>query len=144
MPDHEYLVTLGKADVKMEGDDVTVFTYGLMLHHCLEAARQVAREGISVEIVDLRSIRPLDNETILSSAKKTGKVLIVHEDTKALGVGAEVSAIISEQAFEHLDSPIKRVAGPEVPAMPFSPSLEDVFMPDSDRIVTAIQELAVY
>ena len=144
VPDYEYLVTLGKADVKMEGDDVTVFTYGLMLHHCLEAARQVAREGISVEIVDLRSIRPLDNETILSSAKKTGKVLIVHEDTKALGVGAEVSAIISEQAFEHLDSPIKRVAGPEVPAMPFSPSLEDVFMPDSDRIVTAIQELAVY
>ncbi|MDP7578775.1 MAG: alpha-ketoacid dehydrogenase subunit beta [SAR202 cluster bacterium] len=144
VPDHEYLVTLGKADVKMEGDDVTVFTYGLMLHHCLEAARQVAREGISVEIVDLRSIRPLDNETILSSAKKTGKVLIVHEDTKALGVGAEVSAIISEQAFEHLDSPIKRVTGPEVPAMPFSPSLEDVFMPDSDRIVTAIQELAVY
>lgn len=144
VPDHEYLVTLGKADVKMEGDDVTVFTYGLMLHHCLEAARQVARESISVEIVDLRSIRPLDNETILSSAKKTGKVLIVHEDTKALGVGAEVSAIISEQAFEHLDSPIKRVAGPEVPAMPFSPSLEDVFMPDSDRIVTAIQELAVY
>jgi len=144
VPDHEYLVTLGEADVKMEGDDVTVFTYGLMLHHCLEAARQVAREGISVEIVDLRSIRPLDNETILSSAKKTGKVLVVHEDTKALGVGAEVSAIISEQAFEHLDSPIKRVAGPEVPAMPFSPSLEDVFMPDSDRIVTAIQELAVY
>ena len=144
VPDEEYLVPIGEADVKMEGTDVTVFTYGLMLHHCLEAARAVADEGVSVELVDLRTIRPLDTEKILASAEKTGKVLIVHEDTKALGVGGEVAAIISEHAFEHLDGPIMRVAGPEVPAMPFSPTLEAVFMPDSDRIATAIRKLAAY
>ena len=144
VPDEEYLVPIGEADVKMEGTDVTVFTYGLMLHHCLEAARAVADEGLSVELVDLRTIRPLDTEAILASAKKTGKVLIVHEDTKALGVGGEVAAIISEHAFEHLDGPIMRVAGPEVPAMPFSPTLEAVFMPDADRIATAIRKLASY
>jgi 2-oxoisovalerate dehydrogenase E1 component beta subunit len=132
------------ADVKIEGDDLTVITYGLMLHHCVEAAQILSEEGISVEVVDLRTIRPLDEETILASARKTGKVLVVHEDTKLLGVGGEVSAIISEHAFEHLDGPVMRLAGPEVPAMPFSPPLEAMFLLDTERIVAAMRKLAAY
>ena len=144
VPDEEYTIPLGVADVKIEGDDLTVITYGLMLHHCVEAAQILGEEGVSVEVVDLRTIRPLDEETILVSAKKTGKVLVVHEDTKLLGVGGEVSAIISEYAFEHLDGPVMRLAGPEVPAMPFSPPLEAVFLLDTERIVAAMRKLAAY
>ena len=144
VPDVEYTLPIGKADVKMEGEDLTVITYGLMLHHCLEAGRALSEEGVSVEIVDLRTVRPLDDEAILSSVKKTGKALIVHEDTKAGGIGAEVAAIISEGAFDHLDGPVTRLAGPEVPAMPFSPPLEAKFMLDSDRIAEAMRELANY
>ena len=144
VPDIEYTLPIGKADVKLEGDDVSVITYGLVLHHCLEAARSLADEGVSVEVVDLRTVRPLDNETILASARKTGKALIVHEDTLAGGIGGEVAAIVSEHAFEHLDGPVTRLAGPEVPAMPFSRTLEDVFMLDSDKIADAIRRLASY
>ena len=144
VPDHEYTLPIGSADVKVEGSDVTVITYGLMLHYCLEAARALEPEDISVELVDLRTLRPLDSETILASAKKTGKVVIVHEDTKALGVGGEVSAIIAEDAFDYLDGPIVRVAGPEVPAMPYSPPLEDAFMPSPENIAEAIRKLANY
>ena len=144
VPEIEYTLPIGKADVKLQGDDLTVITYGLMLHHCLEAARAVADQGVGVEVVDLRTLRPLDEETVLESVRKTGKALIVHEDTKAGGVGAEVAAIISESAFDHLDGPVTRLAGPEVPPMPFSPSLEDMFMLDSDRIAEAIRELASY
>jgi 2-oxoisovalerate dehydrogenase E1 component beta subunit len=144
VPEEEYTIPLGMADVKIEGDDLTVITYGLMLHHCVEAAQILSEEGISVEVVDLRTIRPLDEETILASARKTGKVLVVHEDTKLLGVGGEVSAIISEHAFEHLDGPVMRLAGPEVPAMPFSPPLEAMFLLDTERIVAAMRKLAAY
>ena len=144
VPDEDYTLPLGMADVKLEGDDVSVITYSLMVHHCLEAAREVAEEGISAEVVDLRTIRPLDKETILATARKTGKVLIVHEDNKAGGVGAEVAAIISEEAFEHLDGPVTRLAGPEVPAMPFSPPLEAMFMLDSAKISDAIRQVAHY
>ena len=144
VPDAEYTLPIGKADVKMEGDDLTVITYGLMLHHCLEAARSLAQDGVSVEVVDLRTLRPLDEETVLTSVKKTGKALIVHEDTKAGGIGGEVAAIISEHAFEHLDGPVTRLAGPEVPAMPFSPPLEQMFLLDADKIANAIRELARY
>ncbi len=115
-----------------------------MLHLCLEAARELENEGISVEVVDLRTLRPLDSQTILESATKTGKVLIVHEDTKALGIGGEVSAIISEGAFEHLDAPIKRLAGPEVPAMPFSPTLESEFLIDTEQIKKSLRDLVEY
>ena len=142
VPDAEYTVPLGKADVKLEGEDISVITYGLMVHHCLEAARDLAGEGISVEVVDLRSVRPLDKEMIVQTARKTGKVLIVHEDTKAGGIGGEVAAIVSEEAFEHLDGPVRRLAGPEVPPMPFSPPLEAMFMLDAGKIADAVRDLA--
>ena len=144
VPEDEYTLPIGEADVKLEGDDMTVITYGLMVHHCLEAAGSLAQEGVSVEVVDLRTLRPLDEETILGSVRKTGKALIVHEDNRAIGVGGEVAAIISEHAFEHLDGPVRRLAGPEVPAMPFSPALEAEFMLDSDKIAGAMRELARY
>lgn len=144
VPDVEYMLPLGKADVKLEGTDLTVITYGLMVHHCLEAARSLVQEGIEAEVVDLRTVRPLDNETVLESVKKTGKALVVHEDTKAVGIGAEVAAVISEEAFDYLDGPVSRLAGPEVPAMPFSPPLEDMFMLDSAKIAEAIRKLAQY
>jgi 2-oxoisovalerate dehydrogenase E1 component beta subunit len=144
VPDTDYTVPIGVADVKLQGGDISVITYGLMLHYCIEAARALAQEGISVEVVDLRTLRPLDVDTILQSVSKTGKALVVHEDTKALGVGAEVSAIIAEQAFERLDGPVMRMAGPEVPAMPFSPPLEAVFMPNADKIANAMRQLAHY
>jgi 2-oxoisovalerate dehydrogenase E1 component beta subunit len=144
VPDGDYTLPIGRADVKMSGDDVTVITYGLMLHHCAEAARALADEGIGVELLDLRTLRPLDREAILDSARKTGRVLVVHEDTEALGIGGEVSAIVAEHAFDHLDAPVRRLAGPEVPAMPFSPPLEAQFMISSDQIAAAIRDLAAY
>ncbi len=144
VPDGEYTLPIGAADVKVEGGDISVVTYGLMLHLCLEAARDLEDEGVSVEVLDLRTLRPLDSQAILATARKTGKVLIVHEDTKAVGIGGEVAAIIAESAFEHLDAPIMRLAGPEVPAMPFSPRLEAMFMPDTERIADAMLELARY
>ena len=144
VPDGDYTLPIGRADVKMEGDDISIITYGLMLHHCLEAARDLADEGVGVEVLDLRTIRPLDRDAILATAKKTGKVLIVHEDTKAGGIGGEVAAIVSEEAFEYLDGPIMRLAGPEVPAMPYSPPLEAMFMPDTERIADAMRRLAGY
>ena len=144
VPDTEYTLPIGKADVKLEGDDLTVITYGLVLHHCIEAARDLASEGIHAEVVDLRSLRPLDSATILESVKKTGKALVVHEDTRLGGIGGEVSAIIAEEAFDYLDAPIMRLTGPEVPAMPFSPPLEAEFMLDTDQIAGAIRSLARY
>ena len=144
VPDEEYTLPIGKADVKREGDDLSVITYGLMVHHCLEAARELAEEGISAEVLDLRAVRPLDRDTILESVRRTGKALIVHEDTKAGGIGGEVAAIISEEAFEHLDGPVTRLAGPGVPAMPFAPPLEAMFMLDSAKIADAMRKLAAY
>ena len=144
VPEDDYTLPIGRADVKLEGADLTVVTYGLMVHHCLEAARDLANEGIAVEVVDLRTVRPLDTETILNSVRKTGKTLIVHEDTKVGGIGGEIAAMISEEAFEHLDGPVTRVAGPDVPAMPFSPPLEAVYMVDSTRIADAIRRLSEY
>ncbi len=144
VPEDEYTVPLGRADVKLTGEDITIVTYGLMVHHCIEAAQEVARDDISVEVVDLRTVRPIDAETVLNSVRKTGKALIVHEDTKAGGIGAEVSGIIGEEAFEYLDGPITRLAGPEVPAMPFAPTLEAKFMLDTEKIAAAIRRLAEY
>ena len=112
VPDEEYMLPIGAADVKLEGSDLSVITYGLMVHHCLEAARTLADEGISVEVVDLRTLRPLDAQAILQSVAKTGKALVVHEDSKAGGIGAEVAAIISEEAFSDLDGPREAAGGP--------------------------------
>lgn len=144
VPDEEYTVPIGSAEVKREGADVTVVTYGLMLHYCLEAARTLAEEGIEVEVVDLRTLRPLDTDTVLESVRKTSRAMVVHEDTRALGIGAEVAAVIAEEAFEDLDAPVARVAGPEVPGMPFSPLLEAEFMPSPEKIAVAIRNLAAY
>ena len=144
VPAGEYTVPIGKADVKREGGDLTLLTYGMMLHDSLKAAQVVSREGIEVEIVDLRTLFPPDRETILTSVKKTGKVLIVHEDTRTSGLGGELAAIIAEDAFEYLDGPIMRVTGPDVPAMPYNQGMEDFFMPDAVKIAGAIRELAAY
>ena len=144
VPEEEYTLPIGVADVKLEGSDLSVITYGLMVHHCLEAARTLADEGISVEVVDLRTLRPLDTQAVLQSVAKTGKALVVHEDSKVGGIGGEVAAIISEEAFDHLDGPVRRLAGPEVPAMPFAPPLEAMFMLDSEKIANAMRDLARY
>lgn len=144
VPDEEYTLPIGKADVKRQGSDITVVTYGLMVHHCLEAAQELQDEGISCEVVDVRTLRPLDMETILVSVAKTGKALVVHEDNKVGGVGGEIAATISEEGFECLDGPVTRLAGPEVPAMPFSPPLEDMYMLSTAKIAEAIRKLAAY
>ena len=144
VPEDDYTVPIGQADVKLDGEDMSVVTYGLMVHHCIEAARELAQEGISAEVVDLRTVRPIDRETVLASVQKTGKALIVHEDTKAGGVGAEVAGIIAEDAFEYLDGPVTRLAGPEVPAMPFAPPMEAAFMLNTEKIADAMRKLAAY
>ena len=144
VPDAEYTLPIGRADVKLEGEHLTVITYGLVLHHCIEAARDLVSEGIRAEVVDLRSLRPLDSATVLDSVRKTGKALVVHEDTRLGGIGGEVAAIIAEEAFDYLDAPIMRLAGPEVPAMPFSPTLEAEFMLDTEQIAEAMRNLARY
>ena len=144
VPDEEYTLPIGKADIKRAGDDISVITYGLMVHHCLEAAQELAGEGVSVEVVDLRTLRPLDTDAALQSVMKTGKALVVHEDNKVGGIGGEVAAVIAEDAFEYLDAPVRRLAGPEVPAMPYSPPLEALYMLDSAKIAAAIRSLAAY
>ncbi len=144
VPENYYTIPFGKADVKRVGTDITVIAFGLMLHESLNAAEQVAAEGISVEVVDPRTLNPIDKETILASVKKTSKALIVYEDNLTLGWGAEVAAIIAGEAFEYLDAPVMRVAGPDVPAVPFSRTMQDFFMPNADKIAAAIRKLAKY
>ena len=145
VPEEDYTLPIGVADVKRQGDTMTVITYGMMLHYALEAADQLAEsDGVQAEVVDLRTIRPLDTETILASARKTGKVLIVHEDNLTGGIGGEVAALIAEHAFEYLDGPIMRLAGPEVPAMPFASPLEHAFMPSTEHILEKLREMAAY
>jgi 2-oxoisovalerate dehydrogenase E1 component beta subunit len=144
VPDGEYTVEIGKADVKREGTDVALFTYGSTVHHSLEAAEIVSKEdGIEVKVVDLRTLLPLDKELIISAVKSTGKVLIVHEDTRTGGIGAELAALISENAFQYLDAPIKRVASLDTP-VPFAPPLEEYFLPDTSKIVRALRELGSF
>ncbi|MCL6597967.1 MAG: alpha-ketoacid dehydrogenase subunit beta [Alicyclobacillus macrosporangiidus] len=142
VPEAGELVPIGRAKVQREGSDLTVITYGLGVHLALEAAEQVAKEGVSVHILDLRTLRPLDEEAILEAARKTGKVLIVHEDNKVCGVGAEVSALIAEQALFDLDAPIRRLAGPEVPAMGYAPTLEKAYMLSVDGVAEAMRAMA--
>ncbi len=144
VPDGEYTLPIGVADVKRAGNDMTLVTYGLVLHYALEAAEEVASEGIDVEVVDLRTVRPLDAETVLASVRKTNRALIVHEDNLTGGVGAEVAAIVAEHAFDTLDAPVTRLCGPDVPAMPFASNLEAMFLIDKDKIAHAIRELAAY
>jgi len=143
VPDEPFEVPIGKADVKREGDDLTVVAYGLMLHTCLEAASRLRDEhGVSPEVVDVRTISPLDTETILASVRKTGKAMVVYEDNRTYGAGAEIAATIAEEAMFDLDGPIVRIGGPDVPAMGFASNLEHAFLPDADRVGAAMLELA--
>ena len=142
--DGETLVPLGRAEVKRTGADATVITYGAMVPEALAAAERFAAEGVEVEVVDLRTLAPLDRETILASVRKTSKVLIVHEAVRACGVGAEVSALIAEEAFEDLDGPVVRLTWPDVPMAPFSPPLEEYCLPSAERILDALRKLAAY
>jgi 2-oxoisovalerate dehydrogenase E1 component beta subunit len=144
VPDSDYTVPLGSAQVTRQGSQVTVVAYGLMAHYALEAAELVEQEGISVEVVDVRTLRPLDTETLVDSVKKTGKCVIVYEDNRFGGYGAELAAILAEEAFDYLDGPVVRVAGPDVPGVPYSHTLEDWFMVDPERIAEAIRGLAAY
>ena len=143
VPDEPFEVPIGPADVKRGGTDLTAISYGLMLHHCLEAASRLEEEhGISVEIVDVRTIAPLDKETILASVRKTGKAIVVYEDNRTYGAGAEIVATIAEEAMFDLDGPLIRIGGPDVPAMGFATNLEHAFMPDADHIFDRMLELA--
>jgi 2-oxoisovalerate dehydrogenase E1 component beta subunit len=141
----DYTVPIGLARVAREGRHMSVFSYGMMLHYCVASAELMAAEdGFSVEVVDLRTVRPLDRDCIVASAQKTGKVLVVYEANRTLAVGAEVAAIVAEECFEHLDAPVMRLGGPDVPAMPFSPPMEEFFLPNADTILAAMRRLAAY
>ena len=144
VPDGDGVVPIGKAEVKREGKDLSLIAYGLMLTYCLEVAEKLAAEGLSAEVLDLRTIKPIDQAAIVATAKKTGKVLVVHEDNRFAGIAAEVMAIIMENAFDALDAPVMRLTGPDVPAMPFNHVLEDAFMPNPEKILAKAKELAAY
>ena len=144
VPDERYTVEFGRANIGRTGRDLTCVSYGLMYHLCLEAAEGLAGEGIEAEVIDLRSIYPLDMDTVLESVAKTSKAMIVYEDTRFLGVGAEVSAQIAERALFELDGPILRIGGPHVPAMPYSPTLEHWYLPDADRLKQEMRKLAEF
>lgn len=144
VPDEDYRIPIGKAEIKRPGRDMTVISYGLMLHYCLEAADELAREGVEIEVLDLRTLRPLDQAAILASVRHTNKVLIVHEDNLTGGLGGEIAALIGQHAFEDLDGPITRVCAPDVPAMPYSKPLEEAFMPTPAQIADAMRKLAAY
>ncbi len=143
VPDGEHIVPLGKADVKRQGNDITVVTYHCGVHWALSAASMLEEEGIDVEVVDLRTLAPLDMETIYSSVRKTGKVLVLHEANLTGGVGAEIVSRIAEGAFEALDAPARRLASPDTP-VPYAPTLEDAVLPDAKRVAAALKELAAY
>jgi 2-oxoisovalerate dehydrogenase E1 component beta subunit len=144
VPDEPFTVPVSQAKIARSGDDVTVVAYGLMFHEAMKAADELAGEGVSVEVIDLRTLHPLDKETILKSVQKTGKVVVVHEDNLTGGLGGEIVAIVAQEAFEWLDGPIVRVAGPDVPGVPFSRTMEHFFMPNAAKIAAAIRDLAAF
>jgi 2-oxoisovalerate dehydrogenase E1 component beta subunit len=144
VPNGHYTIPIGKADVKVAGDALTVVSYGLYVHQAIEAAKQLAAEGTSVEVIDLRSIRPMDKTTILGSVRKTRKLLIIQEDNKFGGIGAEISAMVVEEAFFDLDAPIRRLAGPDVPAMGYAQTLEEEFMIPTSRMADVMREMVAF
>lgn len=139
IPEEDYTVPFGRADVKREGADVTIFATLYMVHKALAAAEKLSEEGISAEVVDPRTLSPLDKSTLVKSVKKTGRIVIVTEDCKTAGVSAEIAAVVAEEALDYLDAPIKRVAEPDTP-IPFSPSLEQFVIPDEKSIMKAVKE----
>ncbi|GLO66518.1 alpha-ketoacid dehydrogenase subunit beta [Oceanobacillus kimchii] len=144
VPEDDYVLPIGKADVKREGEDITVITYGLCVHFALQAAEKLAEEGMEAHILDLRTVYPLDKEAIRQAASKTGKVLLITEDNKEGSIIGEVAAIISESCLFDLDAPIQRLAGPDIPAMPYAPTMEKYFMVNPDKVEKAMRELAEY
>jgi pyruvate/2-oxoglutarate/acetoin dehydrogenase E1 component len=143
VPEERYTTQIGKARLHREGDDVSVITWGAMVHTATDAAEQLDGEGVSVEIVDLRSVLPWDEQAVLDSVRKTSKVLVLHEDTYTGGFGAEIAATIAEKAFEDLDAPVKRIAAPDSP-VPFSPPLEKAYIPQVEDVASGLRELAEY
>jgi 2-oxoisovalerate dehydrogenase E1 component beta subunit len=143
LPEGEFTEPLGKAAVRREGRDLTIISYAAMMYPALEAAETLAKEGIEAEVIDLRTLLPLDRETIINSVKKTNKLLIVHEDTRTGGIAGEIAALVCEGAFEDLDGPIARVTALDTPT-PYSPPLEEFFLPNASKIVAAARELARY
>src|SRR5499427_7930877 len=144
VPKGDYLIPLQKARIVREGEDISVFCYGLMVHYALDAAKNLEREGWSVEVVDLRTVYPLDRDAILASARKTGKCLVVYEDNYSVAVGSEVAAIIADEGWRWLDAPVKRLGGLDVPAMPYAQPMEDYFMPNPEKITHALREMAEF
>ncbi|WP_123040885.1 alpha-ketoacid dehydrogenase subunit beta [Cohnella candidum] len=145
VPEDDYVVPIGKSKVMREGSDITVIGYSMPLHYAMQAAEELSREeGVEAHVIDLRTLQPLDREGILEAAAKTGKVLIVHEDNKTGGIGAEVAAMIAEELLYDLDAPIRRVCGPDVPAMPINPPGEKNFLLNKDKLKAAMLELARY
>ena len=142
-PDEEYLVPIGKGIVRREGTDATVVTYGAVIQKSLEAARVLSKEGFEIEVIDIRTISPLDTDLILNSVKKTNKVLITHEDSQFQGFGSEIAAQIAEFVFEHLDAPIHRLGGKDVP-IGFSPILEEIALPQNDDVLEKLRQLLQY
>lgn len=142
VPEGDYTVPIGPAAVRRQGTDLSVFAYGWMLHQALGAAEEVAAEGIEVEVVDVRSLVPLDTATILASVGKTNRALIIYEDNRFCGYGAEIAALIAEEAFYDLDAPVMRLGGPDVPGIPFSKPLEEWFYIDKRKIAGAMKKLA--
>jgi 2-oxoisovalerate dehydrogenase E1 component beta subunit len=143
VPDERYSVPIGKARTHREGSDISVITWGAMVYTADEAAQQLESDDVSVEVVDLRSVMPWDKKAVLESVRKTSKVLVLHEDTRSGGFGAEIAATIAEEAFEDLDAPLKRITAPDTP-VPFSPTLEKAFIPQVEDVVAGLKELAEY
>jgi 2-oxoisovalerate dehydrogenase E1 component beta subunit len=142
VPEHEYTVPIGQAAVKREGEDITVITYGMAVHHALKAADELEKEGISAHVLDLRTLHPLDQPAILKAAGKTGKIMIFHEDNKTGGIGAEISAILAEHLLYELDAPVIRFCPPDIPAVGMAPTLEKFFLPAVDNVKDAMRRLA--
>lgn len=143
VPEASYTIPLGEADVKREGSDVTIVTLALMVHRSMEAAEMLADEGIEAEVLDLRTLVPLDRQAVIDSVKKTGRLLVVDEDYKSFGMTGEIAATVAEEALDYLDAPVRRLAEPDVP-IPFSRPLEQFVLPDAERIANAARELVNY
>ncbi|HLS60572.1 MAG TPA: alpha-ketoacid dehydrogenase subunit beta [Virgibacillus sp.] len=144
VPEEDYVLPIGKADIKREGSDVTIITYGLCVHFALQASEKLAEEGIDTHILDLRTVYPLDQEAIITATKKTGKVILITEDNKEGSIISEVAAIIAEHCLFDLDAPVQRLAGPDIPSMPYAPTMERFFMINPDKVEKAVRELAEF
>jgi len=143
VPEEDYVVPLGQAAVRREGTDIALITYGAMVWTALEAAEQLQKEGISLQVVDLRTLMPYDENAVLESVRKCSKVILLHEDTRTGGMAGELAALIAEKAFEDLDGPVVRITAPDTP-VPFSPPLEEYFLPNVQKVAEAARKLAAY